>query len=122
MLTNVANTAFILLGWLSFGYTWRCRKVDRVEKVNRQVGGRPVLERQSTDMQMLAVNEGGKSFDRAFSMESTDGKVIASNGNVTNVTETGTRSDDDSGVASVTVTVGDESRSSTETTPVNEMH
>ena len=54
--------------------------------------------------------------------ESTDGKVIASNGNVTNVTETGTRSDDDSGVASVTVTVGDESRSSTETTPVNEMH
>ena len=120
MLTNIANTIFILFGWLSFGYTWHCKKVDRVENGDGQIGSRPTLERQSTELQMLTVADGGP-YDRSFSVESANGNVATSNGGVAIEGENGTGANNRPATPNVAGMTGDESRSSTGTGPANEI-
>ena len=55
--------------------------MDRVENGDSQIGSRPTLERQSTELQMLTVADGGP-YDRSFSVESANGNVANSNGGV----------------------------------------
>ena len=121
MLTNIANTIFILFGWLSFGYTWRCKKVGRVENGDSQIGSRPTLERQSTDLQMLTVADGGKPYDWSFSVESANGNVATSNGDVATEGENGTGGKNRPATPNMAATTGYESRSSTGTGPASEI-
>ena len=94
IVTNIGNTLFILFGWLSFGYTWHCKKVDRAGNADGKTGSRPALERQTTDLQMLAVSEGGTLYDRSLSVESANGNVATSDGSVATDGENGTSTED----------------------------
>ena len=57
--------------------------MDREEGADGQAASHPpALERQTTDLQMLTISEGGKLYDRSFSVESANGNVATLNGGV----------------------------------------
>ena len=57
--------------------------MDREEGADGKASSHPpALERQATDLQMLTISEGGKSYERSFSVESANGNVATLNGGV----------------------------------------
>ena len=57
--------------------------MDRQEGADGTAGSHPpALERQTTELQMLTTSEGGKSYDRSYSVESANGDVATLNGDV----------------------------------------
>ena len=57
--------------------------MDREEGADGKAASHPpALERQTTDLQMLTISEGGMPYDRSFSVESSNGNVATLKGNV----------------------------------------